>query len=463
MFYCGLDFGTTNTKAVLFDEQMMPCRSVSLSIGSKESSDWLSAEIWLDQLYEILEYFQKSDVLKGEKIVLSIAAQGGSFVIINKHNQPISPAYLWTGKSSQAAVSQLMNTFDKGDYYRKTGWEPQGWLTVCKLKDWLSVHGSEIDQVSKVTTVPDYISAQLTGRAVTDITNAQMTGMFDFNIRKWDPDILRWSGCRIDWLSEVIDSPQVFTDDINIHGVNISIATSSHDQYAVMQAAGVNAPGDFMLGTGTAWVLNGKSDQPLYDHNRFTIHPGRDLGGSRYGYIATLGAIGQGFEKLMHSLGLNYTTLMAMEKELAEMNVPPQSVEIDIAKGIVAPAAETKQQAIRWYKEATGAKVRYLLEKLGKAQVSKKIIMTGGAAGSYLWPAIIAGICNIPVEAVRCNELTAYGAAIYAGMAVSGKCSNRLIPNVQCHRFEPVMVDKYEEWYQDYQKPMLERMMNNEL
>jgi sugar (pentulose or hexulose) kinase len=462
MLYCGLDFGTTNTKAVLLDEAMRLRGLVTLPIGSSAVSDQLSANVWLDHFYRILDYFQASGVIKGEKVILSISAQGGSFVVINKQNQPISPAWLWTGNGNQATAAELERTFGKSAYYRKTGWEPKGWLPVCKFKEWLSIHKSEVDLIKNVVTVPDYISSQLTGRAVTDITNAQMTGMFGINMRKWDEEILLWAGCKREWMSDVLDSPKIFAEGLCFNGATVSLTTSSHDQYAAMRAAGMNTTGDFMLGTGTAWVLNGKSESPMYDEKNYSIHPGCDLVGRDYGYIATMGAVGQGFEKLLARLNVSYEMLAKMETDLANLAVPQNAVKIDMLKGTGNSKSKSQSEIIRRYMEAVGAKVRILLETLGKMNHAKKIIMTGGAANSNLWPAIIAGICNIPVDAIRCNELTAYGAAIYARMAGGAHDSKWCLPEEYICRLEPIQVEEYEEWYQTYQKPLYERKIDDE-
>lgn len=461
MLYCGLDFGTTNTKAVLLDESMRLGGTVSLPIGPQEDSCRLSASIWLEHFYRIIEHFQNAGLIKNEKVALSIAAQGGSFVILDRQFEPISPAYLWTGSSRKETVADLERTFGMDRFYKKTGWEPKGWMPVCKLKDWLAACDDEKKHVSAVTTVPDFIVSRLTGRPVTDITHAQMTGMFDIHTRKWDREILGWCGCELDWMPQVLDSLQVFAE-VKVRGVDVSLITSSHDQYAAMRAAGVDAVGEFMLGTGTAWVLNGKSDQPLYDEKHFSIHPGCDLVGNDYGYIATMGAVGQGYDRLLDRLGVSYEGLAGMEAEMTTMPVPRYAIEMDISSGSVSEETKSPLLSMRRYMESAGAQVRFLLEKLDKIHDAKKIVMTGGAASSGIWPAIVAGICNIPVEAVTFHEMTAYGAAVYARMAMGGEISSYNASEDQILRFEPFRVDEYNGWYQTRQRPILERKNEND-
>ena len=79
--------------------------------------------------------------------------------------------------------------------------------------------------------------------------------------------------------------------------------TGSHDQYAAMEAAGLEKDKSVMLGTGTAWVINGRTSRPLFDDRQFQIHPGTDLHPDCYGFIITLWQIGAGFDRLLSRLG----------------------------------------------------------------------------------------------------------------------------------------------------------------
>jgi glycerol kinase len=76
----------------------------------------------------------------------------------------------------------------------------------------------------------------------------------------------------------------------------------------------------------------------------------------------------------------------------------------------------------------TGTRVRDILEKMGLRNTLTKLMMTGGAVRSREWPETIAKSCGLAVEAVRFDELTALGAALFARTAITGKCPQNTWP-----------------------------------
>jgi len=97
MFFCGLDFGTTNTKAVLLDEAMKLCGVVTLPIEPQAIPDQRSAQVWMDHLNHAFASFQYADLIKNEKVILSMTAQGGTFVVLDAQNSPVSAAVSLVG------------------------------------------------------------------------------------------------------------------------------------------------------------------------------------------------------------------------------------------------------------------------------------------------------------------------------------------------------------------------------
>ncbi len=73
--------------------------------------------------------------------------------------------------------------------------------------------------------------------------------------------------------------------------------------------------------------------------------------------------------------------------------------------------------------------------------------MTGGAARSSLWPQLIAEICDVEVEVLEFDELTAFGAANIAYKAVFGQDNSLQLPqSVVRKRYKP-QIAEYRDWY----------------
>jgi sugar (pentulose or hexulose) kinase len=237
----------------------------------------------------------------------------------------------------------------------------------------------------------------------------------------------------------------------------MTLVTGSHDQYAAMEAAGLEKDKSVMLGTGTAWVINGRTGWPLFDDSQFLIHPGRDLYRGCYGFIVTLWQIGAGFDRLLSHLGVSAASLAQIEEVLAGLSVPQKTVRADIDSGMVEPAGDAPW-SVRRYMEWAGSVVAHTLERCGLACGLEKIVVTGGAMQSRFWPQAIADICDLTVEAVDYPHFTAYGAACHARAAVLGPQEAHRFPSAATVQvYAPRDTPAYRTWYRDFQEPMLAR------
>ena len=410
--FCGIDFGTTNTKAVVLDQDLLLLDRITLPV--KDFSATGRELIWYTHFKEIIRFFKSQGLLDGNKVVCSITSQGGTFVFLDENFKPIAEPVSWLENADQKTVNSINDILTSKEFYKLTGWEPHPWLAVFKIKEYLTDKKGLLQNLKYVSTIPEYIHAQLAGEFTTDITNAQITGMCDFKSGQWSSEILDWLGSSSESLPKISTHPEIIIEEADVSGVKISFATSSHDQYAAIQAAGLRFEKDILLGTGTAWVLDGVSDEPVYEANDFSVHPGRDVIKDRYGNILTLGPIGSEYDNL-----------------LSRMN-------IDLTQVSLADSDNTKAQAIKSYMDQAANKVALGLEKLGFKDKINKIVMSGGAANSSYWPQAIATACGVVVETVICPEFTAYGAALLARAALGFEESKEGWPDCfEVLSFEP--------------------------
>jgi sugar (pentulose or hexulose) kinase len=454
MVFCGVDIGTTSTKAVLLgrDGQVMDEAAVAAPAGDK------GEVYWHEHFCRVMDFFASRGRFRGEEIACSVTGQGGSFVPTDARYQPVSPACSWTALAEEDTVRDLVGAFGEAAYYHLTGWPPHGWLAACKLRQ--MVQSERLPEETRwVATVPDFIYAQLTGDISTDITSAQITGLADFQGSQWSRDIAAWVGVREELLPPVVPHLGIVAEGVRTAWGKMTLATGSHDQYAAIEAAGLEKDKSVMLGTGTAWVINGRTGHPLLDDEPFLIHPGRDLRPGCYGFIVTLWQIGAGFDKLLNRLGVTPASLARIEDGLAGLDAPKGSVDVDLDAGMVKPAGDVPS-SVRRYMEWAGSVVAHALDRCGLAQGLEKVVATGGAMRSRFWPQVIADICDLTVEAIDCPHFTAYGAALHAREAVLGPTELHQFPRSATVRtYAPSQSRQYRSWYHDCQEPMLERRM----
>jgi len=449
MLLCGIDIGTTNTKAVVVDEDLSLLANVILPLPNEYCCDRPAGTVWLEQFRRPIEYFDARGVFEDQKVVCGITTQGGSFTCLDNSYKPVTAAFSWTGFAEQSMVDALSESFGKAQYYRTTGLVPGSWLAAVKLKQWLEGPDKNKRSFRFAAGIPELIFSSLAGKFITDFTNAQITGMFDFNTARWSEDILDWVGISPDNLAETVECSSVVLENVDVSGRRIDLVTSCHDQYSSMYACGLDSPRTVAVAGGTAWVINGKSRQPFYDFDNFVTTPGRDVLPGWFGYFTSLGQVGRSFARVLAAHEITLTRLNKMEPEIENIGPGKSTVPGDLHHWIVSGQTDPAT-AVRRFMEAVAAHLRFRLEVIAANHGIEKIIMTGGAAQGRCWPRILSNVCNIPVQVVRFPELTAYGAALLTRYVVTGRSGDAHWPDgvqVVSHEPEPKAADAYEQWY----------------
>ncbi|MFA5863752.1 MAG: FGGY family carbohydrate kinase [Phycisphaerae bacterium] len=455
MLFCGIDIGTSNTKAVVIDAEGELRGRITIPLGVESRKDEFPAAVWVDHFQKALNFLASQSRSDDQSLCVGITAQGGSMVLLDEEYQPISTAMSWTKLASDTILRELRGAVSFGDFYEKTGWLPDGWMGVCKVMELLRNNPKLKQKLKYIASVPDFVGAQVFGTFVTDVTQAQITGFYDFTQMDWISEILNRMGLTGENFAEVKSATEILRENFSLYSSRITLMSSSHDQYAVMRACGLNDDG-FMLATGSAWVVNGKSKRPLYDGDCM-IHPGRDLEGG-FGYIISFEAIGKHFDELLIHLDVDYDLLAAMAEDIQKIEIPDQPIDTTTINSCSA-----KPEAIRRFMEATVARVRFVLEKKQLLAGIKKLLMTGGSVGNNLWPQFLADILNIPVDAVRFNELTAYGAALFSRTGMTGVTPPHRWPmGIAVTLYEPRTARKYDDWFYGKQVPLLEWGVNRD-
>ncbi len=397
MLFCGIDIGTTNTKAVFADENFNLIDKVNMPLSRDCLASRIDASVWLDQFYEPIRYFLKNNPLGKEKLICGISVQGGSFVCLDSNNRPIDKGFSWTGLADERYVDELTELIAKEEFYKRVGWQPASWLMAIKLKQWLDEDKRNREELRRIAQIPEWIFANADKEFIADYTNTQISGLFDFTACEYIDEILDWLGVSTDMLPRVTSSENIRIDGITIDGIECNIAGSMHDQYAVMIGCGFeNISDELALSAGTAWVIDGVADKPVYDFDDFLIAPGRFVRDNGYGYITSLGEIGGKFHKLIEQAGISFSDINDKLEEYP---------------------------AIKEFMMSAADELRKRIEKISRLQKREigKIIIMGGAAKNRQWLEIIADVCNLTLEVIDFSELAAYGAMRLAYYISVGK------------------------------------------
>lgn len=128
----------------------------------------------------------------------------------------------------------------------------------------------------RLLMVPDLLGYWLTGRAVTEVTNASTTGLLDPRTRRWNPTVLEWQKSRFGrdvapLLTDLVE-PGAVVGPVNASGLGLTaadgsptqvVAVGSHDTASAVLAVPARTDSFAYISCGT-WSLVGlELDQPV--------------------------------------------------------------------------------------------------------------------------------------------------------------------------------------------------------
>ena len=262
-YFLSIDQGTTSTRCILFNE---------------------NGEIKLSHQVEIKQYFPDSNSVEhdGMEIINSVEKcikavvkniDSTSIKSVGLTNQrettiawskstgePFHNAIVWQDTRTQDICNELLANKKLKNHFEKTGLPVATYFSLSKIL-WLirnvpSIKNGLDDDVC-FGTIDSWIIYNLTGKFLTDVTNASRTLMFDIYDLDWSQGILKELGIPIDSLPKVMPSLSNFGDIIKIiPGVPITAVLG--DQQAALFGQNCTTKGDVKntYGTGCFALTN---------------------------------------------------------------------------------------------------------------------------------------------------------------------------------------------------------------
>ena len=208
--FVGLDLGTSGVKAVLVDHLGNAIASADASYGAANPAPGYSEQDpadWLLGVTKVLvdlsaQQTAAYDAIKG----LSLSGHMHGAVLLDAGGSVLRPCILWNDTRSHVEAARL-NAMP--DAQTLSGNIVFPGFTAPKLA-WVAAHEPEVFQrVAKVMLPKDYVLWWLTGRCVTDMSDAAGTAWLDVKDRKWSDTLLANGGMRVDQMPELLEGTAV--------------------------------------------------------------------------------------------------------------------------------------------------------------------------------------------------------------------------------------------------------------
>lgn len=257
-YVIALDEGTTSVRAGVYDvEKGAFVHRAQQEVGqSFPHSGWVEQdanEIYYKSMYVLNDCVQAAGA--ENTVSIGIANQRETVVFWNRETgEPICPAIVWqcrrTGKFCDSIGADMRKKIKE-----KTGLLPDAYFSASKIK-WNLENIAEAKKLLAegklcAGTVESFIIFRLTGKFLTDYTNASRTMLFDIRKMQWDKELCDFFGVPLEILPQPTESDKLF-GYARFGGKEIPVTGVLGDQQAALfgQACYNEGDGKVTYGTG---------------------------------------------------------------------------------------------------------------------------------------------------------------------------------------------------------------------
>ncbi|BBZ60440.1 xylulokinase [Mycolicibacterium monacense] len=370
---------------------------------------------------------------------ISVAAQCHGLVLLDDHGNPLRAAKLWNDTTGAPALRALADRIGVPSWIRRTGSAPTAAFTIAKLA-WVAEHEPEVlDRASTILLPHDYLTYWLTGRPVTDRSEASGTGYFDVETGQWITEYLDLAGGARDWPSML---PTVLApcepagalrpaaaEILGLDG-DVVVAPGGGDQHAAYLGLGLR-DGDQYIGIGTSGVVATSSRTPVFDP-RGMVDGVADLTGGYLPLVSTLNAA-RVSDVAARLLGTDLVDLADLALSAGETQGPVLVPFLDgerkpdrpDARGAFADLTShtTRAELARAFVEGPLLSLMSARDSLRACgvDVGGAATAVGGGARSPATLQLLADLLDDEVTVLDTDEATARGACVQAAAVATGR------------------------------------------
>ncbi|MDT7684298.1 MAG: xylulokinase [Pseudonocardiales bacterium] len=372
---------------------------------------------------------------------ISVAAQCHGLVPLDADGTVIRPAKLWNDTTSAPQLDRLRERIGPETWIKAVGSLPTSAFTLSKLAWFAETEPEGFARLSRICLPHDWLTLRLSGRHVTDRSEASGTGYYSSAQGGYLRDFLALVDDSRDWAATV---PDVLGPDDAAGTITLPVAerlglrpdvlvtAGGGDQHASALGLAVE-PGDVVFAIGTSGVVFTATREPVFDLTGM-VDGVADMSGGYLPLVSTLNAA-RVTDWMARTLGVDQAQLAGMALAADPGRVPTMAAFLDgerkpnrpTAAGLLAgfTSATTREDLAR---AAHDGVVLGLLR--GEAWLNAagiptggRLLLTGGGARSLAYRQILADLTGREVlvaDPTDADETTARGAAVQAAAVATG-------------------------------------------
>jgi glycerol kinase len=270
----GIDQGTTGTTCLVFDREGRPRgRAYSEFRQHFPRPGWVehdAAEIW-DVTRGVAHAALADAGVAGPDLAgIGITNQRETAVAWDRRSgEPLHRAIVWQDRRTAGRCDELRAQGHEPVFRERTGLVLAAYFSGTKY-EWLLRDGG-VDARAALGTIDSWLVFKLTGRHVTDYSNASRTLLFNIRERRWDEELCELLGVPLGSLPEPVGNAVVYGETSEFGG-RVPVCGTAGDPQAALYGQGCHAPGlgYNTYGTGNFLLQHAGAGSPLLEQGLIT-------------------------------------------------------------------------------------------------------------------------------------------------------------------------------------------------
>ena len=443
-YIAAIDQGTTSSRCIVFDHD-----GAIAAVAQKEHRQifprpgWVehdAEEIWANVQQVVTEALAKLSIGPSDLAAVGITNQRETTLLWDKASgKPIHNAIVWQDTRTDRLVRELGGAAGQDRFRALCGLPLATYFAGPKIR-WLLDHiegaraKAEAGEVL-FGTMDAWLIWKLTGRHVTDVTNASRTMLMNLTSLDWDPVLLDAIGVPRAMLPQIRSSSEVYGRATGVLE-GVAVASALGDQQAALfgQTCFEIGEGKCTYGTGSFLLVN-TGQAAAMSMNGLLTTVGYRIGDQPpvYALEGSIAVSGSLVQWVRDNLGLidRASDIEALARTVEDNGgcyfVPAFSGLFapywrSDARGVIAGLTGyiTKGHIARAVLEATAWQTREVVDAMNADSGVRltRLKVDGGMTANDLLMQFQADVLDTPVVRPVVAETTCLGAAYAAGLAV---------------------------------------------
>lgn len=444
MSLIGVDIGSTGTKIAAYSAEGKLLASVYAAHTPlhPHAGAWeVDAEqVWRNAATGMRQLIAMKPVKRDPPIGIGLSASTREAFPVDANGNPLGPCIMTADTRESGLEKTILSQYPPEKWFEFCGHLPERMDPVCRLLWWEKNRPDVMAKTKYFLGWGEYFSLRLTGRAVTDRSNAGRFFVYDFKTHDWSPERVSQFKIRSEVLPKVEPWGKVIgplrkevSRELGLPE-KVQLGVGANDAVCCVLGSGVSEIGAGCLISGS-WenILLPVSSSPPASK---LIETGVSIGpfpGKASLLIYVLNPTGNAAMNMIRDV-VKFPVEETDTKLKATGPGPGSVLAIPHVSGAIVPwvggsklraalmgltLATTDVDIVKAFMESIAYDLHYTVTRLKEAGAKIDTFRgVGGGIRSEWWTQLKADLTMTPIDAVDQPELGTLGAALLAGLAL---------------------------------------------